>query len=47
MLKQDKEMTDEYAVMIDTRKPLEVPDEIKKIACDEDYWKSWKGAGSE
>lgn len=41
MLKQDKEMTDEYAVMLDTTKPLEVPAEIRKSVCDENYWKSW------
>ena len=40
MLKQDKPMTDEFAVMVDTRKPLEIPDEVRS-ACDEDYWKSW------
>jgi homogentisate 1,2-dioxygenase len=40
MLKQDKPMTDEYAVMVDTRKPLEIPEEVRRI-CDPNYWKSW------
>ncbi|MHA2250273.1 MAG: homogentisate 1,2-dioxygenase [Candidatus Kariarchaeaceae archaeon] len=41
MLKQDKLMTQEYAVMIDTRYPLEIPDEAKN-ALLADYWKSWQ-----
>ena len=44
MLKQDKTMTDEYAVMVDTKNPLEITPDGKK-AMDPDYWKSWLGAG--
>lgn len=44
MLKQDKTMTNEYAVMIDTKNPLEITTEGKKMM-NPDYWKSWQGAG--
>ena len=44
MLKQDKPFTDEYAVMLDARKPLEIPEDAK-LASDEDYWKSWMKEG--
>jgi len=36
----DNEFTDEFAVMIDTRKPLEMTTEFK-ILENKDYWKSW------
>lgn len=36
----DKEWTDEYAVMIDTRYPLEVTEFFKEKE-NQDYWKSW------
>lgn len=35
-----KEYTDEYAVMIDTRYPLEATDWFRKVE-NKDYWKSW------
>lgn len=35
-----KEFTDEFAVMIDTRNPLEMTDAFKKLE-NKDYWKSW------
>ena len=40
MLVQKKPMTDEYAVMVDARNPLEVTPEGRK-ASDPDYWKAW------
>ncbi|OLS27293.1 MAG: Homogentisate 1,2-dioxygenase [Candidatus Heimdallarchaeota archaeon LC_3] len=43
MLKQDKKMTDEYAVMVDTRNPLNLTKEAREII-DERYYKSWLGA---
>jgi homogentisate 1,2-dioxygenase len=36
----EKEWTDEFAVMIDTRFPLEMTDDFKKLE-NKDYWKSW------
>ncbi len=36
----DKEFTDEYAVMVDTRYPLERSEFFKKYE-NQDYWKSW------
>lgn len=45
MLKQDKTMTNEYAVMVDTKNPLEIPEDIRNTACDPEYWKSWQAAG--
>ena len=36
-----KTRTDEYAVMVDTREPLEVDQEFAKICEFTDYWKSW------
>ncbi len=39
--KQDKPMTDEYAVMIDSRRPLEVSKELGEALMKE-YWKSWQ-----
>jgi homogentisate 1,2-dioxygenase len=41
MLKQDKPMTDEYAVMIDTRDPLDVGAEAEAME-NPDYVNSWK-----
>lgn len=35
-----KEFTDEFAVMIDARNPLEMTDAFKKLE-NKDYWKSW------
>ena len=37
-------MTLEYAVMIDSKIPLKITDEGKKI-CSEDYYKSWMESG--
>ncbi|MFL5784819.1 MAG: homogentisate 1,2-dioxygenase [Bacteriovoracaceae bacterium] len=34
------EFTDEFAVMIDARNPLEVSEEFKRLE-NKDYWKSW------
>jgi homogentisate 1,2-dioxygenase len=36
----EKEFTDEYAVMIDTRFPLQMSDEFQALE-NKDYWKSW------
>jgi homogentisate 1,2-dioxygenase len=36
----DNEFTDEFAVMIDTRYPLEMTDFFSKVE-NKDYWKSW------
>jgi homogentisate 1,2-dioxygenase len=36
----DKEFTDEFAVMIDTRHPLEMTEEFSRLE-NKDYWKSW------
>ncbi len=36
----DKDFTDEFAVMIDTRYPLQMSEEFKKLQ-NKDYWKSW------
>ncbi|MBS1983835.1 MAG: homogentisate 1,2-dioxygenase [Bdellovibrionales bacterium] len=37
-----KTRTDEYAVMIDTRDPLEIDNSAPVVACEfKDYWKSW------
>jgi homogentisate 1,2-dioxygenase len=41
MLRQDKPMTDEYAVMIDTRDPLDVGEAATKVENDA-YVDSWK-----
>jgi homogentisate 1,2-dioxygenase len=41
MLKQDKPMTDEYAVMIDTRDPLDVGEAATKVE-NKAYVDSWK-----
>lgn len=38
---RSKEKTDEYAVMIDARFPLELTEEAKSVAFEE-YWKSWQ-----
>ena len=38
--KQDKAMTDEYAVMVDARNPLNVTEDGEKASVP-DYWKSW------
>lgn len=35
-----REFTDEYAVMVDTRHPLEMSEEWKRLE-NKDYWKSW------
>lgn len=35
-----KTHTNEYAVMIDTRWPLQIAEDLKKVELDE-YWKSW------
>jgi len=43
MFKQDKLLTQEYAVMIDTRNPLMITDAGYKI-CNPEYQNSWKGA---
>ena len=43
MFKQDKPLTQEYAVMIDTRNPLMITDAGYKI-CNPEYQNSWKGA---
>ena len=40
MLKQDKQMTNEYAVMVDTKNPLRISEEAKKAIIPE-YVKSW------
>ena len=37
---EDKERTNEKAVMIDTRRPLHLT-EAGRAACNPDYWKSW------
>lgn len=38
-----KTRTDEYAVMIDSRDPLEVDSSVEIIGCEwKDYWASWK-----
>lgn len=37
---ESKERTDEVAVMVDTRNPLEMTSKALEIEC-EDYWKSW------
>jgi homogentisate 1,2-dioxygenase len=42
MLKQDKPMTDEYAVMVDTRDPLDVGEGAAKVEWA-GYVDSWKG----
>ena len=39
---ENKERTDEKAVMIDTRFPLELTPQAKEIV-NRDYWKSWMG----
>ena len=36
----EKEWTDEFAVMVDTRFPLEMTEEFKSLE-NKDYWKSW------
>lgn len=36
----ENEFTDEFAVMIDTRNPLEMTDDFKSLE-NKDYWKSW------
>jgi homogentisate 1,2-dioxygenase len=41
MLKQSKEATDEYAVMIDTRDPLDVGEGAAAVE-NHDYVNSWK-----
>lgn len=38
----EKEWTDEFAVMIDTRFPLEMSDDFSRLE-NKDYWKSWMG----
>jgi homogentisate 1,2-dioxygenase len=38
----DKEWTDEFAVMIDTRYPLDMTEEFSRWE-NQDYWKSWMG----
>lgn len=45
MLKQSKPGTDEYAVMIDTRDPLEITDGARSVEWP-DYVNSWKGTPS-
>lgn len=42
---KDKESTDEKAVMIDTRRPLNLTSQAKEIAF-KDYWKSWMNTTS-
>ncbi len=42
MLKQTKKATDEYAVMIDTRDPLDIHDAAEAVE-NKDYVNSWKG----
>jgi homogentisate 1,2-dioxygenase len=42
MLKQTKKATDEYAVMIDTRDPLDVHEAAEAVE-NKDYVNSWKG----
>ena len=44
MLSQSKPATDEYAVMIDTRDPLDVPDAMSAVE-NLDYVNSWKTPG--
>ena len=44
MLTQSKPATDEYAVMIDTRDPLDVPDAMSAVE-NLDYVNSWKSPG--
>jgi len=44
MLKQTKDATDEYAVMIDTRDPLDVGDGASSVE-NRDYVNSWKTPG--
>jgi homogentisate 1,2-dioxygenase len=40
---QDKPMTNEYAVMIDTRQPMYIPKEVlESDAVNKEYWKSWQ-----
>ena len=36
----DKEFTDEFAVMIDTRYPLEMTEDFSRLE-NKEYWKSW------
>jgi homogentisate 1,2-dioxygenase len=43
MLEQKKPATDEYAVMIDTRDPLEVAEGASSVEWD-GYVDSWKGS---
>ena len=43
---QNKERTDEKAVMVDTRKPLLLTDQARAIEFG-DYWKSWLGKEEE
>ncbi|MHA1991643.1 MAG: homogentisate 1,2-dioxygenase [Candidatus Hodarchaeales archaeon] len=43
MLKQENPMTDEYAVMVDTRNPLNLTKEAREVL-DERYYKSWLAA---
>jgi homogentisate 1,2-dioxygenase len=38
----EKEWTDEFAVMVDARFPLDMSDEFKALE-NKDYWKSWMG----
>ncbi len=45
MLKQTKDATDEYAVMIDTRDPLDVGDGAASVE-NRDYVNSWKSSGA-
>jgi homogentisate 1,2-dioxygenase len=45
MLTQSKAMTDEVAVMIDCRDPLEVGESAAAVECA-GYVDSWKGQGS-
>jgi homogentisate 1,2-dioxygenase len=44
MLSPSKPATDEYAVMIDTRDPLDVPDAMSAVE-NLDYVNSWKTPG--
>ena len=44
MLTQTKRATDEYAVMIDTRDPLDVADDVASVE-NRDYVNSWKTPG--
>lgn len=38
----EKEWTDEFAVMVDTRFPLEMSEDFTRLE-NKDYWKSWMG----